>query len=66
MNENSGFGQSNYAMPMVCILTPDHAGDSSRLTGGGYFNNLIPCKITVSSLLTSRFFGYKCVTIRAG
>ena len=35
MNENSGFGQSNYAMPMVCILTPDHAGDSSRLTGGG-------------------------------
>ena len=41
--------------------------DSSMLTwGGGYFNNLIPCKITVSSLLTSIFLMHKYVTIRAG
>lgn len=38
MNENSGFGQSNYAMPMVCILTPEHAKDNSTLTWGGAFN----------------------------
>lgn len=31
-----------------------------------YFNNIIPCKITVSSLLTSIFLMHKCVTIRAG
>ena len=60
LNENDIFCQKTSINP--------HFLNCNLILGqtGGYFNNLIPCKITVSSLLTSIFLMHKYVTIRAG